>query len=497
MQAPEDDGRDSEPSFELGLHQLLDDETLSDVTLQGTDGVKVLAIRSMLAVRSPVFRRMLFGEFSESESPIVKIGYTGKVLTFLVKYCVTGESDLSIGNCVKRSYPKFVLSTADAARYFELPNLMRTLLDDALEFMNESPKSACLFLQASREDLHGFENIEEKSLELIRNDPDTTLLKAKATLLIKATLLEEILKDTTLQTDEYTLFLVVKAWAEVKSPPIEDNEEGKESRREVASRLVKNYISLDLISPSNLCNIVGPSGLSETTELNAAYKEQALLAEAVTNKDYAKNVRSNRVHWKSSKSDVFASSSEMHCVETLERRVMKAGIHQWRIKVKEECNSVWLGVASISHDVSEFDWLGKQQGGWAYGSNSSAWHANKHPGSAMNTFPTFSKGSIVTFHLNLPAVKLSQDAPEACFLSQDALGGTLHASVDGGSFFVLFTNMVAAFEKGKKVGFVPAVSLMTPGRVRFLGFQNASKEMRLLGLNPPAPFRTHRPLIYL
>ena len=39
------------------LESLLEDEDLLDVTLQGNDGITVKALRSVLAVQSPVFRR--------------------------------------------------------------------------------------------------------------------------------------------------------------------------------------------------------------------------------------------------------------------------------------------------------------------------------------------------------------------------------------------------------------------------------------------------------
>ena len=42
----------------------LNDEDISDVILKGTDGRTVVAVRSILAMRSRFFKTLLFGDFS-------------------------------------------------------------------------------------------------------------------------------------------------------------------------------------------------------------------------------------------------------------------------------------------------------------------------------------------------------------------------------------------------------------------------------------------------
>jgi hypothetical protein len=49
--------------------------------------------------------------------------------------------------------------------------------------------------------------------------------------------------------------------------------------------------------------------------------------------------------------------------------------------------------------------------------------------------------------------------------------GTLSGSVDGKPAVKLFHEMLSKFEGHKEKGFVPAVSMMKPGSVRFLGFE--------------------------
>jgi hypothetical protein len=69
------------------------------------------------------------------------------------------------------------------------------------------------------------------------------------------------------------------------------------------------------------------------------------------------------------------------------------------------------------------------------------------------THPKFLQGDIVTFILDLTGS-----------------AGSLHAYVNGGAPFTLFTGMASNFEDVNGVGFIPAVSLKQPGIVEFLGF---------------------------
>ena len=80
------------------LSALEDDESdgFKDVTLIGSDGGRVSATKAVLAIRSPVFRKMFFGEFREASAKCdsVQMNYSAVVLNIVVKYCYTDEIDL-------------------------------------------------------------------------------------------------------------------------------------------------------------------------------------------------------------------------------------------------------------------------------------------------------------------------------------------------------------------------------------------------------------------
>ena len=84
--------------LEHDIEIALDDDMLHDVVLLGADEIAVPANKMCLAVRSPVFRSMFFGEghFRERNAEQVDLPYPGDVLRFVAKYCYTDEVDWNI-----------------------------------------------------------------------------------------------------------------------------------------------------------------------------------------------------------------------------------------------------------------------------------------------------------------------------------------------------------------------------------------------------------------
>lgn len=81
-----------------------------------------------------------------------------------------------------------------------------------------------------------------------------------------------------------------------------------------------------------------------------------------------------------------------------------------------------------------------------------------HPGQCHKNLTRFEKGSKVKLTLNL--------LPDA------EANGTLTASVDGNQPFQLFTNMRLNLESEPEAGFLPAVSLKSPARIRLVNIQD-------------------------
>lgn len=449
------------------LTTLLHDEELCDVKLEGTDGVLVCAVRGVLAARSKVFRRMLFGFFAEaSKRDVVQVGYSGKTLEAIVEYCVTDEAKMlqeSSDPCDK-ALARTIVSLADAANYFDLPSLKKKSVEYACLCIMKHPALACIFLDESRTSGSPVELIEEYSLRVIRSQPSNVLLDNEALVSISQPVLESILSDKRIQADAYLLFRILKAWAgvdgtEVPSCPEQTHTKpndlhvaGDGGNRVHGAQQLSQHIRLESIETKKLADDVLPSGLVTREQLFQAFIAKALFPE--TWGRYAGPM------WQRSGLDSLTiPPSSDNMVELLHpSATVKSGMCKWTVKVEKMPSiggSMWLGVASTSHAIGRV--------GWDYTSNGHAthvgprdslefWRTDKH---VIKSFvESFVEGSVITMTLDL----------------ESEGNGTLDAMVDGGPGFRLFSNMLDAFDD-TAIRFLPSVTIHPcGGSVRILDF---------------------------
>jgi len=435
-----------EITLKMALRTLLIDTSLADVKFEGTDGGLVCGNRGLLAARSQVFRSMLFGSFSEArQDSIIRVGYSSPVMTSVVEYCLTDEAGILCR--AKTETATNVVALADAANYFDLPKLKHMAEACALSCMEEEPQTACSFLEASQT----VECIHSVARTLIQSKPLKTLIENDSVAILSASVLEDILSDEKIEADELTLFRALRSWAEGGSSDMECETRG------LVAKEMSRHLSLERIRPSYLCEIVQPSGLVTSYQLQEAFRAQAMEAES-QNLAYFSRVRFMPATWQSSQTTVYSCEAGSHVTELLQlQSPIQSGIWSWSVKVEEFCRYAWIGFASTSHSINSDEWLGEQEGGWVYGSNGSACFATGYDGSPYNNiYRTFGRGSVVTMVLDLRGA------------------GTIEASVDDGEPFLCFDNILDSFSDDNGIGFLPAVSLKSPGRVRFLGIEELS-----------------------
>jgi hypothetical protein len=140
--------QEDEASLDCAIRNLLSNESLADVNLQGTDGIKVPAHRLILAARSQVFESLLFGNFAEASNSEVRVGYDGRVLQAIVEYCYTDEVTLLGEQTQNPSLEQMetITSLAAAADYFCFPKLCKKVTDFVLLRMEENKQLALGFL---------------------------------------------------------------------------------------------------------------------------------------------------------------------------------------------------------------------------------------------------------------------------------------------------------------------------------------------------------------
>lgn len=429
---------EEEISREQAMQNLFTMEEICDLTIKGSDGVLVPVNRGMLAARSLVFRSMLFGNFLEAKSAIVSIGYEGCVIRALVEYIHTDQCKLLTleedEGSLNADFVETVISLTEAANYFGLRNLHKMAENCLNSEMKKQPGLAFVALVACEKRPAIADGVEKRARRIIRSSL-SEVLDGNGDFLVVATpsLLESILKDDKMETDDYTLFLLLKKWADA---------DGSE-RLGTAAELTK-FLRLNRIDPSELSTSVQHSGLVTVQQLFEAYQKQALLLQARLGVSF-KQPRTTRAVWETSNDAVIAGKDVY--VEQLNCPVMLSGVHKWTIKAEkiDGQGKMGLGVISTVKPISRKQWLGQAQGGWGFWSSRTLWHNSLREQSPL----PFAEGSEVSVEIDL----------------REAGGGKLSASVDGGPFVLLFSDMLGHLQNHiPLVGFIPAVSLFGSGK---------------------------------
>jgi hypothetical protein len=251
------------------IHSLLNDEELTDIHLipESTDGddenetiTEVPAIKAILAARSPVFRRCLYGDFRETQPNSnndddvleVKLDYSGRVLQLLVEFCFTDKlASLTDSNAKNNSTlerkVRLLTQLNGAAHYFDIPkleqdiqthlNVMMTqhpslacaILDEAskvpsgeelgllaMERIHDLPKAALLLWNHNHQQSHGNNSSIASTINNAANNAYTGFGWGErgGVIALNASLLEQVIFDEQSSASELTKFLCLQRWVE-------------------------------------------------------------------------------------------------------------------------------------------------------------------------------------------------------------------------------------------------------------------------------------------
>jgi hypothetical protein len=262
----------------------LNDEDISDVVLKGTDGRTVVAVRSILAMRSRFFKTLLFGDFSESNMAEVPLGYSSLVLRAVVEYCYTDEIKITFENLTFEETARSMVGLVAAGNYFELGGLLDRAYRLTCLMMDEYPALACSVLDEAISGENKGAHTDELSrvaLGIIRLRTESALmprdLYGSGVHSLGEAAMERVMSDEKIQTNELKLFHCLKKWSE-HVPEGQNAQEVAQHRCTVARQLASR-IDFAKVSPSDLASVVANSGLVPLELMCLAYKTQALQAE--------------------------------------------------------------------------------------------------------------------------------------------------------------------------------------------------------------------------
>ena len=233
-------------------------DRFSDLSLMSNDStIYVPAIRFVLAARSPVFAKMLFGEFHESKQTIVKLAFSREVVETIVHFCnfnsisqslVLDETRAAMQNTKsEQKLPveqqlidnvQLFVEISQAADFFQLHRLKELAEEYVRRQMTNHPMLACIVLEASR-DVDS--PLSRSALQIIESRPYVAL-DPNVAYLSKENL-NIILKNNAMAAGEWFLIQMLQMW----------HSEHRDA--EATRKVCQSCIKLSYIEPARLLSL--------------------------------------------------------------------------------------------------------------------------------------------------------------------------------------------------------------------------------------------------
>ena len=209
-------------------------ELLSDVKFQvvdrdaegGSKSMKTIpAHKFLLAISSPVFYAMFYGELAEKKNSIDVSDCDHKSLLELFRFVYSDEVNLNVGNVMQVLY---------LSKKYMLPSLA----DKCSEFLRENLDASNVFHVLPDVQKYEEKDLENHCWEVIDKDTDEAL-KSDGFVTIEKSVLEELVERDSLNVREVELFKAVDCWATKECEKQGLAAEGSVKRKILGERIVK------------------------------------------------------------------------------------------------------------------------------------------------------------------------------------------------------------------------------------------------------------------
>jgi len=279
----------------------LNDDKVADVFLVGDDGIPVPALRCVLSCTSPVFDRMLYGEFAES-SQKCKIpipGMTQSILQQLVEYCCSDTLNTGVLQKAALAYKNGLISgdfcppnhvtdsvlLAELGDKYQIPGLEVAVVKYLEEeVMKEDAELSCIIFDLCNPDMTP--QVHAAAWKLISQHPQDALLhdQSPTTVMFGCGIsclgpekLKELFEDVN-QIEAPPLFMFQRLldWYESKQECLPEGYSSQDIDN--ICRQAAGRIHLASIDPYGLKNIVMKAPFVDQNDILEAFMDQAILA---------------------------------------------------------------------------------------------------------------------------------------------------------------------------------------------------------------------------
>jgi hypothetical protein len=272
------------------LLEALQDEDLTDVTLEGQDGIPIPASRFVLAARSAVLKRMLYGNFREANTSRISLeDYDSVILEAIVEYCYRNEiSKFRLYIHRTAASARRLVQLYKAADYLALMGLASLVAQMAHNLTTRYPPLAC----AVYDEAVMTTKVSRDALEMIQSRPYVTLPPDSNTEggigCLSSHKLISVYQDAGVQAGELFMFQMLQEWKQCMEEEsgnhhhrgADETEGGERAGGCILSAVQKcaTYLVLENIEPHDLLTLVSPSGFCEPESITEAITKQALRA---------------------------------------------------------------------------------------------------------------------------------------------------------------------------------------------------------------------------
>lgn len=451
---------DQQRQLLLDVARLRGRSDFHDVTFVCKDGAAVCANRAFLATRCEFFERLLYGDLREANESVINLrsvssASLGLVLDYLHTCTV---SSLSADTMAVEAY--------DLARQYDLPGLQRLIVDFLVRRARDGANVGALISTALR--LRA-SDVAETMLPVVSSALEEEKVAFDG---FSVDALVFCLRHPKLRQgrpSEFVIFKMVLHWAvrtyagvgdmlhnqggALEAPKCDREQHVLLSPTDVSRlksvlhdpsspqveewRRVLQGVRFECIPTDVLQSHIEPLELVPMQHLLQAYRTQAsrFSRVALLSSLWDTTCRGTGVK-------IEQDTCEFRCSKHQGSRTrfpFMSGVHTWDIRIQQYCDLVWVGVVDESVNMEE--WLGKQSGGWMFGSNGSLCHNTQ-----QDNGPYTQKYGVPFREHHVVSVKLDMNKREMGF------------AVNGEDFGLAFVNLP------EKV--FPAVSCRHPGQLK-------------------------------
>jgi len=254
------------------ISSIFGDEEVSDVILEGYDGGTIVAVKAILAARSPMFRHKFFGcptfvpSKPNDKERVVFTEWDCITLHLVVEYCYTDNCSAMKGVPTEDT-ARLMAILRVAAKAFKLPHLLDKIRQWVWRQVSRHPALACAMIDEGMRN----DDVDDLALQTLQLKTRAALLPGpkavgSGVLALSKPGLLFVLRTLEEQTSHYLLLQTIDRWVDFSAEDCSGDSPSREreSREAFARKCAMRFIKLSKIPQQNLDAVMRRSELYGT-----------------------------------------------------------------------------------------------------------------------------------------------------------------------------------------------------------------------------------------